>query len=140
MWCACGVATLVGGDATIHTRIGGEGDDIDIHVEAGRVRESDLWVHFAVPPRNAWDCVHHFCATVLPFHDPEDVQTWSERHGIALGASAPIAQIMNLGREWYGCHADPEWRKWTAREAAGIFRKVGLTDPFWQIPEIEGGF
>ena len=91
MWCACGVATLVGGDATIHTRIGGEGEDIDIHVEAGRPRESDLWVHFAVPPRNAWDCIHHFCATVLPFHSPEDVQTWSERHGIPVGAVAPIA-------------------------------------------------
>jgi hypothetical protein len=49
------------------TRIGGEAEDIDIHVEKGRVRESDLWVHFAVPPRNAWDCVHHFCATVLAF-------------------------------------------------------------------------
>jgi Alkylmercury lyase len=48
MWCACGVATLVGGNATIHTRIGGEREDVDIHVEEGRVRESDLWVHFSV--------------------------------------------------------------------------------------------
>jgi hypothetical protein len=64
MWCACGIAALVGGNATIHTRIGGEREDIDIHIEEGRVRESDLWVHFAVPPRAAWDCVHHFCATV----------------------------------------------------------------------------
>ena len=55
MWCACGIATLVGGNATIHTRIGGEREDIDIHVEKGRVRESDLWVHFALPPRDASD-------------------------------------------------------------------------------------
>jgi hypothetical protein len=45
----------VGGNATIHTRIGGEREDIDIHVEKGRVRESDLWVHFALPPRDASD-------------------------------------------------------------------------------------
>jgi len=140
MWCACGVATLVSGDATIHTRIGGEGEDVDIHVEKGRVRESDLWVHFALPPRNAWDCVHHFCATVLPFRSPEDVRTWCDRHGIPMGAVAPIVQVMDLGREWYARHAYPDWRKWTVREAAEIFRKVGFVGDFWEIPTTEGGF
>jgi hypothetical protein len=99
-----------------------------------------LWIHFAVPPRNAWDCVHHFCATVLPFRRPEDVGTWSDRHGIPMGAVAPIAQVMDLGREWYARHADPDWRKWTVREAAEIFRKVGLVGDFWEIPATEGGF
>jgi Alkylmercury lyase len=140
MWCACGVATLVGGNATIHTRIGGEAEDIDIHVEKGRVWETDLWVHFAVPPRKAWDCIHHFCATVLPFHSPTDVRTWSDRHGIPMGAVAPISQVMDLGREWYARHADPDWRKWSVREAAEIFRKVGLVGDFWEIPVTEGGF
>ena len=140
MWCACGIATLVGGNAAIHTRIGGEREDIDIHVEKGRVRESDLWVHFALPPRDAWDCVHHFCATVLPFRSPDDVQAWSDRHGIPMGAVAPTAQVMDLGREWYASHADPDWRKWNVREAAEIFRKVGLVGDFWEIPITEGGF
>ena len=140
MWCACGIVTLVGGNATIHTRIGGEGEDIDIHVEKGRVRESDLWVHFAVPPRAAWDCVHHFCATVLLFRSPDDVRSWSERHGIPFGAVAPISQIMDLGRRWYARHADPDWRKWTVREAGEIFRRVGLVGDFWDIPVTEGGF
>jgi hypothetical protein len=130
----------VGGNATIHLRIGGEREDIDIHVEEGRVRESDLWVHFSVPPRAAWDCVHHFCATVLPFRGPDDVRIWSERHGIPLGSVAPIAQVMDLGREWYARHADPDWRKWTVREAAEIFRRVGLVGEFWEIPTTEGGF
>lgn len=140
MWCACGIATLVGGNATIHTRIGGESEDIDVHVEEGTVRESDLWVHFAVPPRAAWDCVHHFCATVLPFRSPEDVRTWSVRHGIPIGAVAPIAQVMELGREWYARHADADWRKWTVREAAEIFRKEGFVGEFWEIPATDGGF
>jgi hypothetical protein len=83
MWCACGVATLAGGNATIHTRIGGESEDIDIHIENGRVLESDLVVHFAVPPSAAWDCVHHFCATVLPFRSAEDVPKWCDRHTIS---------------------------------------------------------
>ena len=29
---------VAGGNATIHTRIGGEREDIDIHIEEGRVR------------------------------------------------------------------------------------------------------
>jgi hypothetical protein len=47
---------------------------------------------------------------------------------------------MELGREWYARHADPNWQKWTVREAAGIFRRVGLTGEFWKIPVTEGGF
>ena len=69
-----------------------------------------------------------------------DVRTWSDRHGIPMGAVAPIAQVMDLGREWYPRHADPDWRKWTVREAAEIFRKVGLVGDFWEIPVTEAGF
>jgi hypothetical protein len=51
--------------------------------------------------------------------------------------AAPDAGVR---REWYARHADPDWRKWTAREAAEIFRKVGLVGDFWEIPVTEGGF
>jgi hypothetical protein len=140
MWCACGIATLVGGNATIHTRIGDEREDIDIHIEEGRVRESDLWLHFAVPPRAAWDCVHHFCATVLPFRSPDDVRTWSERHSIPFGSVAPMSQVMKLGTEWYARHADLDWRKWSVREAAENLPQGGLVGEFWEISAIDGDF
>jgi hypothetical protein len=140
MWCACGIATLAGGDATIHTRIGGEREDVDIHVAGGQVIEKNLWVHFAVPPRAAWDNVHHFCATVLSFRHPDDVRAWSERHGISQGAVIPISQVMDLGKAWYGRHADQEWHKWSVREASMIFTKVGLAGEFWELPVSEGGF
>jgi hypothetical protein len=140
MWCACGVATLVGGNATIHARLGGESEDIDVHIENGVVREQDVWVHFAVPPHASWDNVHHFCATVLPFRSPEEVAAWSERHGIEQGAVVPATQVMNLGREWYARHADADWRKWSIPQAAEIFRKVGLDGEFWALPRSEGSF
>jgi hypothetical protein len=57
-----------------------------------------------------------------------------------MGAVAPIVQVMDLGREWYARHAYPDWRKWTVREAAEIFRKVGFVGDFWEIPTTEGGF
>jgi hypothetical protein len=140
IWCACGVTTLAGGEAIIHSRIGGEREDVDIHVHEGRVRESELLVHFAAPPRAAWDNVHHFCATVLPFRSPSDVSNWNKRHGIAEGAVVPISQVMDLGRLWYARHGDPNWRKWTVEEAGQIFRAAGLIGDFWDIPESDGRF
>jgi hypothetical protein len=69
-----------------------------------------------------------------------DTARREHRLGIPMGAVAPIAQVMDLGREWYARHADPDWRKWTVREAAEIFRKVGLVGDFWEFPVTEGGF
>lgn len=132
-WCAFGIAGLVGGDATIHTRLSGEGEAIAIHVAGGRVVEDDLCIHFAVPPRDAWNNVHRFCATVLPFRNQDDVDRWCERHGIARGEAPPITQVWWLGRDWYARHADPDWRKWTGAEAAAIFEAVGFKGPFWRF-------
>ena len=130
-WCAFGIAGLACSDVTIHSRIGGERDPVAIHVTDGKVVEGDLLIHFAVPPRDAWNNVHHFCATVLPFRNRADVPPWCAQHGIAEGETVPIDQVWALGRDWYARHADPDWRKWTGAEAAAIFDNSGLTGPFW---------
>jgi hypothetical protein len=140
IWCGCGIAALVGGNAVIHARLGGEMEDIDIHIVNDEVVEKYLWVHFAVPPRAAWDNVHHFCATVLPFRHEADVQTWSKRHGIPAGSAVPISQVQDLGREWYAHHCDRDWRKWSVAEAIEIFEKVGLVGPFWSLESRDGTF
>lgn len=139
-WCAFGIAGLVGGNATIHTWLGGERESVAIHVVGGRVVEDDLWIHFAVPPRDAWNNVHRFCATVLPFREQADVTEWCARHGIEHGATVPAAQIWELGREWYARHADPDWHKWTGAQAAAIFEHVGLTGPFWRFERSDQPF
>lgn len=139
VWCALGIAALVGDDVIIHTRIGGEADDVDLHVCGGLVREDDIVTHFAVPLRHAWDNVHHYCATVLPFKCEVDVNAWSRRHAIPKGAIVPIAQVAELARIWYGKHAGPDWRKWSITEAREIFGRVGLTGPFWALePDASG--
>ena len=139
-WCGLGIAALVGGEVTIHTRIGGEAEDIDLHVRDGVVRETGLWAHFPEPPRLAWSNVHHFCARLLPFHTPADVTAWTERHALPLGAVIPLPQLADLARRWYGSHADAAWRKWTMGEAAEIFRAAGLTGPFWSLEARAGNF
>ena len=139
-WCAFGIAGLVGRNATIHARLGGEREPIAIHVVDGHVAEDDLWVHFAVPPRDAWNNVHRFCATLLVFRDKADIAPWCAQHGTPEGEAVPIAQVWDLGRDWYARHADPDWRKWTGAEAAAIFDGNGLGGAFWRFPRSDQPF
>jgi len=140
IWCALGVSNLVGGDTKVHSRIGGESDCIEIEVHNGIVAEDKLWVHFPEPPRFAWDNVHHFCARLLPFRTPEDVQPWAMRHGFHTGQTLHILKVAELARQWYRNHADEKWRKWTNAEAAAIFDKVGLHGEFWSLDTKTGHF
>jgi hypothetical protein len=138
IWCALGIATLVGGNVVIHSRIGGEAEDLNFHVGDGLVREDNIVMHFAVPLRRAWDNVHHYCATVLPFRSEGDIDAWSRRHAIPKGAVVPIVQVAELARLWYGKHADRDWKKWSVAQAREIFEQVGLTGPFWDLEPEEG--
>jgi len=139
IWCALGIARLVRENVVIHTRIGGEAEDLDIHVDGGAVRERTLLVHFAVPLRAAWNNVHHTCATVLPFETEPDVDAWSERHAIAKGAVVPIDQVAELARIWYGRHGDADWEKWSIAQTSAIFSGVGLRGDFWRLEGDAGG-
>lgn len=140
LWCAFGVVALAAPSAAIHCRLGGESRELVLRVRDGRLLDDELFVHFPVPPRHAWANVHHFCSMVLPFQDEAEVDAWCERHGLPRGAVVPIAQVHELGREWYGSHLDEQWAKWTVAEARAIFGRAGLTGEFWTLPAAEGRF
>ncbi len=140
LWCAMGIAELAQSAITISTRLGGERDCLEIGVEDGQVTHDDLLVHYAKPPHAAWDNVHHYCAMVLPFRSEQEIDTWSERHDLPRGEAVPLQTVADLGRQWYGRHADADWQKWTREEAQAIFRDVGLTGAFWDLGGGEGRF
>ncbi|HKA89210.1 MAG TPA: organomercurial lyase [Haliangiales bacterium] len=132
LWCGLGVASLAG-DVDLHARIGGETDPVAIAVRNGRV-DASLVVHFAFPPRVAWDNVVHWCASVQPFRSADDVDGWCARHRLPRGAVHTLAQVADLARRWYGGYRSPTWKKWSNVEAQAIFRAAGLTGPFWDVP------
>jgi hypothetical protein len=134
LWCAMGIVALAAPEATIHTRYAGEHEAVAVEVRGGEVVSGNFVVHFALPPRDAWRNVVHWCATVLPFRRAGDVAPWCERHGLLLGAVVPAAQVAALGRAWYGRHLDEDWRKWTVAEAQAIFEEVGLRGELWRLP------
>jgi hypothetical protein len=140
MWCALGAAVLLGGTVTIHSRFGGEIEDLDLEVRDGNPTRNDVLIHVAIPPRDAWVDVHHFCATLLPFKTEADVDSWARRHGLPRGKAVPVEVIARLARKWYGKHADKDWRKWTAAEAKQIFKDVGLVGEFWNLEASTGRF
>ncbi|MEJ7597966.1 MAG: organomercurial lyase [Kofleriaceae bacterium] len=133
LWCALGIATLAAPRATIHTRFAGESEPAVLALADGTITPSVL-VHFAYPARDAWRNVVHWCASVLPFRDRDQVVAWSTRHAIPHGDVVPIDRVMALARVWYGGHLDPAWRKWTGEEAKQIFAGVGLTGAHWALP------
>jgi len=133
LWCGFGVALLVGEDVEIATRLGAEREDLRLHVSGGQLEERGLVVHFPLPPRQAWDNVHHFCASLLAFRGERELRAWSQRHGIGPGTALPIETLFELARHWYGRHLAPDWRKHSVAEAQAIFERVGLTGDFWRL-------
>jgi hypothetical protein len=141
IWCAFGVATLAGGEVRIHSRIAGGAEPVTIRVFEGMPMldaGQDLWVHFAIPPKRAWDNVHQHCSLVLPFRSPCDIDKWCAEHRQPCGEAVPLAQVARLAKAWYGRHADQDWRKWTMAQAQEIFHGAGLTGPFWDLGAAPG--
>jgi len=131
LWCAFGVHALVGEDVVVHTRLGGEGAPVMIDVRGGVA--SDLVAHFPLPPRRAWDNVHHFCAMLLPFRTEDEIDVWCARHRLPRGVALPLPQLFALAHRWYGGHLAPDWVKHTPDQAAAIFEEIGLVGEFWEL-------
>ena len=132
-WCSLGVAALLKTDLTISTTVGAEGMPIEIHIESGKVLEKDLFIHFPIPMKNAWDNVIYTCSDMLVFRNETQVKDWSGRHNIPLGDIQPIQKIWEFSKVWYGHHLNPNWVKWTVEEAKSIFAEFGLTHPTWEL-------
>ncbi|MBV8865940.1 MAG: hypothetical protein JO210_11145 [Acidobacteriaceae bacterium] len=141
IWCALGVAALVGGEVRIHTRYGAESEPLVIPVLDGQLGAFDrTYVHFAIPPARAWDNVHQHCSMVLPFRSENDIDEWCSRHRLPRGEAVPLHQVARLAKLWYGSHSNAGWRKWTVAEAQEIFYQAGLRSGFWDLGSRIGKF
>lgn len=134
-WCSLGLVHLAGGSATIETRLGGIDEHAIIRIEKGELLDTDYVVHFPIPMKQAWDNVLYTCSIQLLFRDEAQVDAWCVARGIPKGDVRPIEQIWTFAREWYGRHADSDWKKWTVREAIEIFSRHHLAGPVWALAE-----
>ncbi|KAL7933253.1 Alkylmercury lyase domain-containing protein [Trichoderma chlorosporum] len=140
-WCSFGVMHLTGGTSTFKTRTGAIGDEVTITVRNGQlVNTEDYVIHFPVPMRNVWDNVIYTCSVQLLFRDEAEVDEWCATRGVPKGDVRPIKQVWDFAGEWYGRHADADWKKWTVRDAIEIFARHKLDGPVWMIGDEAGRF
>lgn len=139
-WCSLGLVHLVGGTATIETRLGAIDEPIEIRIEAGRLIDENLVVHFPVAMADAWDSVIYTCSLMLVFRSEHSVDEWCSVRGLPKGDVRPIQQVWRFAAEWYARHAAADWEKWSVAEAADLFRKHDLTHRVWQLPVDSGRF
>jgi hypothetical protein len=132
-WCSLGVAALLKEDLTITTNLGAQDEQVIIHIVDGEVQEENLYVHFPIPMKNAWDNVIYTCSTMLVFKNEEQIDEWTKRHGIPKGDIQPITSVWQFARKWYGNHLNPNWEKWTMQEAKDIFFEFNLTNRIWDL-------
>jgi len=133
-WCSLGVAALAGGTAAITTALGGTGNQVTIQIERGDLLDKSYVVHFPVRMADAWDNVVYTCTMMQLFRDESEVERWCAKHGKPKGDVRPVNQVWRFAKDWYGRHADVDWRKWTPDEAVGLFRRHGLNGPIWELP------
>ena len=139
-WCSLGVAALLQEDCRISTTLGAHEERTVVEIREGRITDSNLWVHFPVPMKNAWDNVIYTCSTMLLFRSPEEVDLWSAQHQIPKGDVQPISKIWAFAQRWYGRHRDRNWKKWTMEEAKAIFEEFDLSHEVWQLDVQAGRF
>ena len=145
-WCSLGAAGLLGGDIDITTILADTGKPVIISIRNNELcdNEGDLCIHFPIKMVKAWDNVVYTCQCMQLFSCADGIKTWSSRHlptGPNLsGTVQPLSKCFHFAREWYALHADPNWIKWTTKEAVAIFKRHGLEGNIWEMPESANHF
>lgn len=70
---------------------------------------------------------------MLLFRSEEGIDRWAAAKGLPRGESLSLERIWELSKLWYGGRLDPGYRGRSAAEVEAIFRRVGLTSPFWSV-------
>ena len=71
---------------------------------------------------------------MLLFRSEEHVESWCKQWNLPHGATLTLDQIFQLATAWFKPdRRNPEWRRYTVEEAMDIFKKIGLTSPFWNL-------
>lgn len=92
-WRSLGIAALLQQDLTITTRFGALDEQVIIHIANGEVQEKNLYIHFPIPMRNAWDNVIYTCSNMLVFKNENQIDEWTAKHNIPKGDMQPISHV-----------------------------------------------
>lgn len=70
------------------------------------------------------------------FRSEEHVDRWLD--GRAPGATIPVATLRDLAHAWWHDRLELDWRPHARAQNQAILDGLGLTGPFWALPEVDG--
>ncbi len=91
--------------------------------------------HFLTPVQHIWDDVVHACSRQRLFCSEACVDRWLRLNDQSRGYSMDLATLWRLARGWYAGRLQPGYQRREPAQAADYFRSVGLTGPFWGLPD-----
>ena len=95
----------------------------------------DQLAHFLTPVARIWNDVVHSCAHQRIFCTDGCVEDWLQRTGNARGYVMDLATLWRLARGWYAGRLERGYQRREPIEAASYFASVGLSGPFWGLPD-----
>jgi hypothetical protein len=134
-WDALGIPAALQADATINATRSDTQESVVLKIEGDHVVGRGERVHFARPFRQWYDDLVFTWANILLFRSEEGIDRWCAERGMPRGQSLSLDQVWELSKAWYHNRLDPDFRGRSANEAQGIFRRLGLLDPFWYLDD-----
>jgi hypothetical protein len=68
---------------------------------------------------------------MLFFRSEERVRAWCDARRVPLRPLVTMDQLWTMATTWYASRLEEVSRRPQAAEMRGIFRAIGLDDPFW---------
>ncbi len=72
------------------------------------------------------------------FRSEEHLERWRRQQQAPRGEVVSLPKLWDLAVAWYQHRLDPDYPGRSAAEAIAIFRKIGLTSPFWTADQDTG--
>ena len=134
LYCACGIAAAMRCRRAYPHALWRRGQAVTFHVADGALVDTGDVFHLSTPAAQWWDNVIFACASFPAVQDRGDaVDDWCRRHALPKGAVLSLPQLWDFARDWYGGYLTEPWRKRSAAEAEDVFRRHGLSGPFWTL-------
>jgi hypothetical protein len=71
----------------------------------------------------------------LLFRSEEHLERWRRQQQAPRGEVLSLQQLWDLAVAWYQQRLDPNFSGRSVAEAQAVFRKIGLTSPFWMAEQ-----
>ena len=91
--------------------------------------------HFLVPASHMWDDVVHTCGNQRIFCSEQCVSAWLERTGNPRAYVMDLFTLWRLASGWYAGRLERGYVRREPSAAADYLRSVGLSGPFWGLPD-----